>query len=244
MVASRRCTLLFLSAATAVTGFVPTNNINNNYVSTVGTDKNVAFHKKKHVALQMSFFDDIRNVFAPKQEEVEPAKPALPDVVIEPDFKLAAIFLTAGIALDLIPYIQLTLGPLVTLLGVLFLVQTFNVRFVFTEKNFELRTGGDGLEDARENVVVGGANVWTYDSFVNYEFFPKGWQDTPQGPILVYFKETQTPSDKWNEGPGQFANNEEAIAKGAVPGQVHFFPALINAKQIETEFEKRGCAKL
>jgi hypothetical protein len=92
--------------------------------------------------------------------------------------------------------------------------------------------------------VVGGANRWTYDSFVNYDFFPKGWIDQPQGPILVYFKETQTPSDMWNEGPGKSANSEEKIAAGAVPGQVHFFPALCDTNQLRAEFEKRGCAKL
>lgn len=35
---------------------------------------------------------------------------------------------------------------------------------------------------------MGGENCWTYDSFVNYDFFPEGWIDKPQGPILVYFK--------------------------------------------------------
>eukprot|EP00565_Helicotheca_tamesis_P000737 CAMPEP_0185732180 /NCGR_PEP_ID=MMETSP1171-20130828/15273_1 /TAXON_ID=374046 /ORGANISM="Helicotheca tamensis, Strain CCMP826" /LENGTH=244 /DNA_ID=CAMNT_0028401605 /DNA_START=45 /DNA_END=779 /DNA_ORIENTATION=+ len=237
--------VLFLSAATAVAGFVPTTTTNQR-VTIPTLQKNVAFHNKQNPALHMSFFDGIGNFFSPtkEEEEVEPGKPKLPDVVIDSDFRLAAIFLAAGVALDFIPYIQLTLGPLVTLLGVLFLVQTSRIRFVFTENNFELKNGGDELKDSGENIVVGGANVWSYDSFVNYEFFPKGWQDTPQGPILVYFKETQTPSDKWMEGPGQSANSEEAIAKGAVPGQVHFFPALCNAKQIEAEFEKRGCAKL
>jgi hypothetical protein len=39
---------------------------------------------------------------------------------------LAAVF-------DTIPWVQLTLGPLFTVLGLLFLVQTFRIRFVFTE---------------------------------------------------------------------------------------------------------------
>ena len=37
-------------------------------------------------------------------------------------------------------------------------------------------------------------------------------------PILVYFKETQTPEEFWNVGPGEQANSEEAIAKGAGKG--------------------------
>uniref|UniRef100_A0A7S1V028 Uncharacterized protein n=1 Tax=Grammatophora oceanica TaxID=210454 RepID=A0A7S1V028_9STRA len=187
--------------------------------------------------------DALKNIFAPPVAKEPEPEPQLPDVVIDPDFRLAGIFLAGGFFLDLIPYIQLTLGPLVTLLGVLFLVQTFRIRFVFDKDAFELKQG-DGTTDTGENVVVGGANRWTYDSFVNYDFFPREWVGTPQGPILVYFKETQTPSDKWAEGPGEYANSEEAIAKGAVPGQVHFFPALCNTEQIQQEFEKRGCAKL
>lgn len=193
-----------------------------------------------------AFGDTLSNLLSrpsPNPAQVEQLKPKLPDVVIEPSFKLPVIFLTLGILLDTIPYIQLTLGPLVTLLGLLFLVQTFRIRFCFDETAFELRMG-DNLEDIGENVVVGGENRWAYDSFVNWEFFPKGWVDTPQGPILAYFKETQTPQDKWNEGPGKSANSEEAIAKGAVPGQVHFFPVLCDAKQLRDEFQKRNCAKL
>jgi hypothetical protein len=193
-----------------------------------------------------AFGDTLSNILSrpsanPAQEEQ--LKPKLPDVVIEPSFKLPAIFLTLGILLDSIPYIQLTLGPIVTLLGLLFLVQTFRIRFCFDETAFELRMG-DNLEDIGENVVVGGENRWTYDSFVNWEFFPKGWVDAPQGPILAYFKETQTPQEKWNEGPGKSANSDEAIANGAVPGQVHFFPVLCDAKQLRDEFQKRNCAKL
>lgn len=188
---------------------------------------------------------EIGGLFQKKEviPEEEPPKPQYPDVVIDPDYKLGIIFLTAGVLLDVIPYIQLTLGPIVTLLGVLFVVQTARIRFCFDSTAFELRMG-DEMQQTGENIVVGGENRWTYDSFVNYEFFPKGWIDQPQGPILVYFKETQTPSDKWNEGPGQSANSEEAIANGAVPGQVHFFPALCDCKQIQAEFERRGCAKL
>lgn len=172
--------------------------------------------------------------------------PSAPEVVISPDYKLGIIFLAGGFLLDQIPYIQLTLGPLVTLLGVLFVVQTFRIRFCFDDEAFELRmpTEDGDLQKAGENIVVGGENRWSYDSFVNYEFFPEGWIDQPQGPILVYFKETQTPSENWNDGPGQSANSEEALASGAKPGQVHFFPALCDCKQLQSEFQKRGCAKL
>jgi len=92
--------------------------------------------------------------------------------------------------------------------------------------------------------VVGGENRWKYSTFVNYEFFPKGLVEQGLPPVLVYFKETQTPESEWGVGPGEFANNEEALAKGAVPGMVHFFPAICDAQQIKAEFERRGCKKI
>jgi hypothetical protein len=164
------------------------------------------------------------------------------EVVIDKDFRLAGAFLSLGLLLDTIPWIQLTLGPLVTLLGVLFLVQSFRLNFVCDNEAFQLQMGS--VKSVGENILVGGDNRWDYDKFVNYDFFPKGWIDQPQGPILVYFKENQTPSDKWNEGPGKSANSAEALAKGSRPGQVHFFPALCNTKQLRAEWEKRGCNKM
>ena len=61
---------------------------------------------------------------------------------------------------------------------------------------------------------------------------------------MVYFKETATPEAQWDVGPGKAANGAEALAVGAVRGQVHFFPALCDAQQMKAEFMKRGCAQL
>lgn len=150
---------------------------------------------------------------------------------MEPDFRVAGLFLVAGCALDVIPYVQLTLGPLVTLLGAVILLQTFRIRFRFTADNcFELVTTTDektqdGQEEygsSGENLVVGGENRWRCDKIVNYDFFPSIDDDeggsfsriTGGQPILVYFKEQQTPSEKWNEGPGERANDPEKIAAG------------------------------
>ncbi|KAJ1630688.1 hypothetical protein T492DRAFT_592704, partial [Pavlovales sp. CCMP2436] len=52
------------------------------------------------------------------------------------------------------------------------------------------------------------------------------------------------PSDQWGVGPGQSANSAEALARGARPGQVHFFPALCDCNQLKEQFELRGCKKL
>ncbi|KAG7352454.1 DUF3119 domain containing protein [Nitzschia inconspicua] len=163
------------------------------------------------------------------------------EVIINRDFRVAGIFLTLGLLLDTLPILKFTLGPLVTALGILFLVQTFRLSFVCGENAFSLQNTS---KESGENIIVGGENKWTYDSFVNYDFFPKGWIDQPQGPILVYFKEKQTPSDKWMDGPGKSANSEQALENGAVPGQVHFFPAICDSKQLRDEWAKRGCQKL
>lgn len=197
-------------------------------------------HKIQSPASALSVFS---NPFRGKAETAKKT-PSIPDVVIRPDFRLSFIFLASGLTLDTIPYAQLTIGPLVTLLGLLFFVQTTRVRFVCDSTSFELKSGGDALNDSGENFIVGGENRWAYDSFVNWDFFPKGWIDQPQGPILVYFKETQTPSEKWNQGPGAAANNADAVARGAKLGQVHFFPAICDTKQLREEFIKRKCAKL
>ena len=180
---------------------------------------------------------------APRSASLARARPVVAaDTVIEPDYKLAAGALVLGPALIVAPYL---FGGFVTLLGVLFIVQTLRIRFVFDDEAFEVKTldlseGLDGaLGDTGENFAVGGENRWAYSSFVNWEFFP-----TQSFPILVYFKETATPQDKWAVGPGQFANSDDALAKGAVQGQVHFFPCIGNADQLRDEFIKNGCAKL
>ena len=197
--------------------------------------------------LQAGFFQDL---FKPKEvAPKEPEKPQYDPVTISPDFRVAGVFLLSGLLLDQIPYIQLTLGPIVTLLGLLFLVQTFRIRFRFNENNeLELVNVANILtgetKSSGENVIVGGDNIWACETIVNYDFFPP-IESSPVGPILVYFKETQTDSSKWNEGPGASANKPEKIASGeAVAGQVHFFPAVCSAEQIRDEFVKRQCQKL
>lgn len=178
------------------------------------------------------------------------------EVVIPPDFKLAAWLLVLGPAVLYVPWV---FGGFFFLLGILLLVQTFRIRFVFDETAFEVKTkefsaesigaditalfkgasGDAALGSTGENFAVGGANRWEYSSFVNYEFFP-----SQRLPVLVYFKETATPSDKWEVGPGKWANSEEALKKGAVSGQVHFFPCIASADLIKSQFEAKGCAKL
>ena len=118
-------------------------------------------------------------------------------------------------------------GIPLALFGLFLAFQTTTLRFTFDDTSFALVKSD--LTSTGENVVVGGENVWRYDKFVNYDFFP-----SESFPILVYFKETQTPDDQWNVGPGEQANSPEAIAKGAKPGQVHVRAFMLNSNH-------RGC---
>jgi hypothetical protein len=195
-----------------------------------------------------SFLDNLFAKTVAAVPEIKKKDPLPPPVVIDRDYRVAAVFLAAGLLLDTIPYVQFIVGLPMTLLG-LFLVQTYRVRFVFDASNNLAIRIGDELKESGENVVVGGANVWSCDSIVNYDFFPTGWIDSNipflDIPILVYFKETQTDSATWEQGPGKSANDPAKIAAGtAVAGQVHFFPAVCNAKQIRNEFIKRKCGKV
>jgi len=166
-----------------------------------------------------------------------------PTEVIAPSYNLAigsltlaSIFLVPGSPLK--STLSTILGGIPLALFAAFLAyQTTNIRFTFDDKNFSLVKAN--MESSGENFVVGGENVWAYDKFVNYDIFP-----SRSFPILVYFKEQQTPEENWNVGPGEKANSPEAIANGAVPGQVHFFPAIANTEDIIKGFEKHNCAKL
>jgi Protein of unknown function (DUF3119) len=84
------------------------------------------------------------------------------------------------------------------------------LRFTSTSDSFALAKA-DG-SSIGENVVVGGENSWKYNTFVNYAFLP-----SEDFPILVYFKETQTPESARVEAP---------IVVDNLQGQAHFFPAI------------------
>ena len=62
---------------------------------------------------------------------------------------------------------------------------------------------------------------------MNYDFFP-----SKDFPILVYFKETQTPEEKWGEGPGGLDK--------VGGGQVHFFPAICNVEELDKMFKEKN----
>lgn len=115
-------------------------------------------------------------------------------------------------------------------------VQTRRVRLVFEKDAFEFYNikgpgldldNGGRLERKPDNYVSGTVNRWKYDTITNYRFFP-----SLDFPFIVYFKETETPKEKWNRWFAAFD------AYGS--GQPHFFPGICNARQFKNQMEERG----
>lgn len=125
-------------------------------------------------------------------------------------------------------------GGIHIMIAAFFGYQARKIRCVFDDSSFELKrfdlAPNDKLKSQGENFVLGGKNRWKYDKFVNWKFFP-----SKEFPILVYFKETQTPKKQWTSPFG-------LDKRGG--GQVHFFPAFANVNELAEEFERRGCAKM
>lgn len=105
------------------------------------------------------------------------------------------------------------------LLGLLLIIQTGKVRFVFDKEAMEVFVAkkdekGEEMNASRENFVVGGKNRWKYSTFTNWFFIP-----SKNFPILMYFKENQTSPE----------------------GQVHLFPVIMDGKVLyDTLMEKVG----
>jgi NIMA (never in mitosis gene a)-related kinase len=153
--------------------------------------------------------------------------------VVDPSYNLALGSVALGAAFG-VPGSPLknkvtafTAGPLFLLFGLFIAFQTTNLRFTFDDENFALVKAD--LSSTGENVVVGGENRWAYKSFVNYDFLP-----SEDFPILVYFRETQTPVSDREEVP---------LVVDELDGQVHFFPAISNVKALRQGFEVHRCAK-
>jgi len=149
----------------------------------------------------MAFFDKLGSIFSNKQVKATKAKIVRPTVIPEPSFNVPIALLAIGgleIGLDAAP-----IGYFTALLGIFLTIQATRVRFVFDDEGLEVVVGASDPKETN-NAFVGGKNRWSYDSFVNWEFWFPGF------PILVYFKETQTKPE----------------------GQIHFFPIIFEGKQL------------
>lgn len=118
-------------------------------------------------------------------------------------------------------------GVPLALFGLFLVFQTTTLRFTFDDSEFSLVRSD--LSSIGENVVVGGENRWKYDTFVNWDFLP-----SEEFPVLVYFRETQTPATVREEVP---------LAIDELDGQVHFFPAIADAQKLKAGFQEHKCAK-
>ncbi|KAL4856373.1 hypothetical protein ACK3TF_003177 [Chlorella vulgaris] len=135
-----------------------------------------------------------------KPKTVSSKAPKYEPVTIRSSFAIPTVLLgTAAVAhfahIDAVSYVTGALGAFLAF-------QANRVKFVFDEDSLEVLIGAGAKKS--ENAFVGGENRWTYDSFVNWEFWWPGF------PVLVYFKETQTKPE----------------------GQIHFFPILLDGKQL------------
>ena len=106
--------------------------------------------------------------------------------------------------------------------------QTTTLRFTFDDDSIALvYKDGSSIGD---NIKVGGENRWKYSSIQNWDFLPSS-----DFPVLIYFRETQTPIEARAEAP---------IVVDNLEGQVHFFPAISNSDQFKKGFIAHNCAKL
>lgn len=160
------------------------------------------------------------------------------ETVIDPSFNLAAGALVIGtisggledvfktkLQQRAVAFVFGGAALLFTIFGGFLAFQTTSLRFTFDDSAFSLtKSDGSKLDD---NIVVGGENRWAYKDFVNWQFLP-----SKDFPVLVYFKEVQTPEDVRVEAP---------IVVDNLIGQAHFFPAISRVDQLETNFNRFNC---
>tara|TARA_A100001035_G_scaffold257030_1_gene232767 strand:+ start:795 stop:1286 length:492 start_codon:yes stop_codon:yes gene_type:complete len=156
--------------------------------------------------------------------------------LVEASYNLAAGSATIGLVCGFLEDAKGRLAKLwgagaiiFTLFGGFVAYQTTTLSFKFDEDSFSLVKTADGTS-LGENVVVGGENDWKYSSFVNWDYYPS--KDLP---ILVYFKETQTPIDARVEAPDIVVDN--------LDGQAHYFPAIARSDKLTELFTKYNCKK-
>jgi NIMA (never in mitosis gene a)-related kinase len=197
--------------------------------------------KADMVAIRSPFWNALNNPKAPLKGTV--------DYVVDRDYSVALTLICVGLWLTLLHpseymFIDMIGGAFHLWFGSFIGMQTMRTRAVFNKDTFELKTVTNkflGIQKDKslkpkeyQNYVLGTNNEWRYDTFVNWDFFP-----SIHLPILVYFKETQTPKHmqiKGSIGGHQMDRRDN--------GQMHWFPAFANAKQLREQFEAHGCKKV
>lgn len=169
---------------------------------------------RSSVVRPVAFFDKLGSIFKPGQSPKQIKKVVRPTIIPEPSFNLPISLIGIG-ALEIGLADAPIIGSFTALLGLFLTIQATRVRFVFDDEGLEVVVGSTNPSQT-ENAFVGGQNRWSYDSFVNWEFWWPGF------PCLVYFKETQTRPE----------------------GQIHFFPIIFEGKELyEVMVERCGSSK-
>ena len=95
-------------------------------------------------------------------------QPKRPTIIPEPSYNIPAVLL-GSCALSHFAFGNDVLAGLSGILGVFLAVQASRVRFVFDDEALEVVVGQQKAKT--ENVFVGGANRWKYNTFVNWYVF-------------------------------------------------------------------------
>ena len=115
--------------------------------------------------------------------------------------------------------------------------QTDRVRCVFDSQNtFEfknLKKSGELVRKPNLNYVKGTINRWKCGTTVDFGYVP-----SKIFPLIVWFKETETPPDTWGQY-GQWGKLFANRSKTA-PSAIHFFPGFVDIDRWESEMLSRG----
>mmetsp|Transcript_17059 Transcript_17059/g.46096 ORF Transcript_17059/g.46096 Transcript_17059/m.46096 type:complete len:237 (+) Transcript_17059:139-849(+) len=211
---------------------------------------------RSHVVRPAFAASGLRMALTSMPPSTGPALPTKGTQVMPEDYRLALVCLLPGMDIMLRYHESAGFvgGFVMFALGLIFAVQTMRVRFVCTPSSFTIMKKPMSapfhdnslavLADQGNNVVVGGKNQWKYKDFVNYEFFPKGCAEAGLPCVLIYFKETAT-SQKDARGPGKLLSDLSLkFFDDAVPGQVHFAPAMCDPRELGQQFAARGAKKI
>jgi len=141
--------------------------------------------------------------------------------VIPGDYRIGGVLLSVAMFLGPVCHLWTQFG-VHGLLGGFLAFQASRVRFRFSDTDLDVVFIEPGADDATaasldtdssgdNKLQGGGANKWSFDSVVNWEFWFPGF------PVLVYYKENQTKAE----------------------GQPHFFPIIMDGKKLyEVMLEK------
>lgn len=166
------------------------------------------------------------------------SKPDLVDkpTLIDESYNLFGGTVALGLAMSLVGaqynsivgVLSEDIGVIIVILSIWFGYQTYTYRFLFRDNKFSL-VSNDGYS-VDKNIIVGGDSSWAYSSIVNWALLPND-----EFPILLYFRENQTPVDKRAAVP---------IEIDKLDGQVHFLSSIANVNQLKQNFESRGIPRL